>query len=572
MSLHFISIRWRNFLSTGNVFTEIKLDKSPNTLIIGKNGAGKSTFLDALCFVLFGKPFRKIKKPGLINTINTKDSLVEVQFTVSNKLYKVVRSIKPNVFEIYCDGILVNQDAASRDYQEYLEKNILKMNFKSFTQIIILGSASFTPFMQLSASDRRAIIEDLLDIQIFSSMNTVLKQRMIDTREQCVEVKNNIKVLQVSIAATENLIRELQADKQSKIEANLAEITTKMEQIHLLQLTIDALNKDATALRDTLGNQEQLKAKINKLMSLESQIESNKKKSSKEISFFKDNDVCPTCQQDIEEHFKQEHLSKCTDKFDQYSKALVQIEEQITSLSHDMKEIEEKLEKISSLNTDVAIHNTRIEEHNKFIVRLNKENEKLLANNAMATSEHDNKEELTRQIEEYRELEKNLSETQHYYEVAGLLLKDTGIKTKIIKQYLPVMNKLINKYLTTMDFFVNFNLDENFNETIKSRYRDEFEYANFSEGEKKKIDLALLFTWRAVARMKNSISTNLLVLDEVFDSSLDSSATEELLKILNALGEDTNVFVISHKDDILFDKFRSVIRFEKVNNFSRIAK
>lgn len=567
----FRKIKWKNFLSTGNYFTEIEFDSSPNTLVVGENGAGKSTMLDALCFVLFGKPFRSVNKPQLLNSINGKDCVVEIEFNVGNKVYRIIRGIKPNIFEIYCDGDLVNQDAAVRDYQEYLEKFIIKLNYKSFTQIVILGSASFTPFMQLSAADRRAIIEELLDIQIFSAMNNVIKEKMSTNKEKMSGRKHEIDLAQQKHDMLKKHIEELKQNNDEKVKEFEEEISSN-------KLTIEQLNANNTLYLVKVGeytnevsDKLDTEAKLKTITKIESQIESNLSKYRKDINFFQQNDNCPTCRQAIELGFKEEELASLHTKKGECEQGLKKLESKLLQEQTKLNLINEKQKQIQQLQIKIATNSTSIVETQKYINKLETQIKDLTENKASTEKEQTQLKELEDSLLKLQAELKQLIEEKTYYEVASGLLKDTGIKTKIIKQYLPIINKLVNKYLASFDFFVNFNLDESFKETIKSRHRDEFTYASFSEGEKQKIDLALLFSWRAVAKLKNSANTNLLILDEVFDSSLDANGTEYLMTILHML-EGTNVFVISHKGDILQDKFRNVIKFEKVKNFSRIMK
>lgn len=567
----FEKVRWKNLLSTGNFFTEISLTRSPNTLIIGNNGSGKSTILDALTFGLFGKPYRKINKPQLPNSINEKDCIVEVEFSIGNKKYKVIRGIKPNIFEIYIDGQLLNQDAASRDYQEILEKSILKLNYKSFTQIVILGSASFTPFMQLSASDRRAIIEDLLDIQIFSSMNTLLKQKVIELKDLSSLVKYELDLTEEKIKMKLQHLEEGEKNKEEEIAIKQKELKENEEHIVKLQSEIELIQKHIDFLMSSISDKTSVESKNKKLIQLESKIENNISKIEKDIEFYHANDNCPTCKQIIGSEHKETQINERNVKADELKNGLEKIKEEIETVNSRIKEIFDINANINSHNLEIAKHNTSIFAINKYISKLNEEI-KTLSNKKISSGDNEQLKELNVELEELKEQQKQISTEKQYYDFAANLLKDTGIKTKIIKQYLPIINKLINKYLTSMDCFINFNLNESFEETIKSRHRDDFSYHNFSEGEKMRIDLAILFTWRQIAKLKNSTNTNLLILDEVFDSSLDVGGTEEFLKLMYDIGNDTNVFVISHKGDQLFDKFRSVIKFEKVNNFSRIAK
>ncbi len=567
----FRKIKWKNFLSTGNNFTEIKLDNAPNTLVVGSNGAGKSTLLDALCFVLFGKPFRSINKPQLMNSLNNKDCIVEIDFNLGNKSFRIVRGIKPNVFEIYQDGVLVNQDAASRDYQEYLEKSILKLNYKSFTQIVILGSASFTPFMQLSAADRRAIIEELLDIQIFSAMNNIIKEKITINKDSITAIKHEIDLAQqkydlqklhtdeVDQNNAEKVIQyesaiQISLGEIQEIHANTANTTTKIEE--KLQL---------------VSGKNQVETKLKTITKLESQIEANLSKYKKDISFFQQNDNCPTCRQEIALGFKETEIANNNLKVTECEHGLRELEKKLTEEQNKLNTISEIQKEIQKLQILVATNNTAVIEKQKYIKTVEKQLEELNSNKESTAKEQQHLQELLDCLLKLQQDLRTLIEEKTYYDAASGLLKDTGIKTKIVKQYLPIINKLVNKYLASFDFFVNFNLYESFKETIKSRHRDEFTYASFSEGEKQKIDLALLFSWRAVAKLKNSANTNLLILDEVFDSSLDANGTEYLMTILQML-EGANVFVISHKGDVLQDKFRNVLRFEKVKNFSRIVK
>jgi DNA repair exonuclease SbcCD ATPase subunit len=569
--LVFRYVRWRNLLSTGNYFTEIKLDNTSNTLVVGENGSGKSTMLDALCFGLFGKPFRSIVKPNLINSINGKDTVVEVEFNAGNKSYKIIRGIKPNTFEIYQDGELLNQDAAARDYQEYLEKFILKMNYKSFTQIVILGSASFTPFMQLSNTDRRAIIEDLLDIQIFSTMNGLVKEKLSNNKDLSIAKKHEIDIDQQKYELKESHIKQLKQNNDEKIDEYQLDIANNSNHIVTLETQtsehtdkIDTLQADVTSRLDT-------EQKVKKFNQLETQIETNLSKYKKDVNFFEHNDNCPTCRQTIDKHFKEEEIGNLTNKITECTVGLSQLEIKLLEEQNKLNEISEKQKQIQELQIKIATNTTSITEIKKYIVRIEKHIDELKNTKDISDTEQKQLEELKVKIDEAEKELKELIDEKTYYEVASGLLKDTGIKTKIIKQYLPIINKLVNKYLASLDFFVNFNLDESFKETIKSRHRDEFTYNNFSEGEKQRIDMALMLTWRAVAKLKNSSNTNLLILDEIFDSSLDVNGTDELIKILHML-EDVNLFVISHKGDILQDKFNHVIKFEKIKNFSRIVK
>ena len=564
-------VRWKNLLSTGNYFTEIKLNNKTNTLIVGENGSGKSTMLDALCFGLFGKAFRNVNKPNLLNSINNKDCVVEIEFDTSNKSYKIIRGIKPNKFEIYCEGELLNQDAAARDYQDYLEKFILKLNYKSFTQIVILGSASFVPFMQLSASDRRAIIEDLLDIQIFSTMNGLLKDRLTNNKDVMVQKKNEIELTQQRHDMQDKHIKELKQNNEEKVNEYVGEIRSNTETIQALHGEIANLSSQVTTHQTLVAEKTLVENKLKKITKLESQIESNLSKFRKDIGFFQHNDNCPTCRQTIALEFKETELQTLQTKATECEHGLTQLEAKLLDEQNKLAEITEIQRKIQAFQIEIATKNTTITETNKYIAKLEKQIEELKTNKASTEKEEQELELLKNSLSDLKSNLKTLIDDKTYYEVASGLLKDTGIKTKIIKQYLPIINKLVNKYLASLDFFVNFNLDESFKETIKSRHRDEFTYNNFSEGEKQRIDMALMLTWRAVAKLKNSSNTNLLILDEVFDSSLDSSGTEELMKILHML-EGVNLFVISHKGDILQDKFANVIRFEKVNNFSRMVK
>ena len=567
----FRAVRWKNLLSTGNYFTEIKLDSNANTLVVGENGSGKSTMLDALCFGLFGKAFRNVNKPQLINSINGKDCVVEIELDCNNKSYKIIRGIKPNVFEIYQNGDLLNQDAAIRDYQEYLEKFILKMNYKSFTQIVILGSASFVPFMQLSASDRRNIIEDLLDIQIFSTMNSLVKDKLSTNKDATGTKKYDIDLTKQKYDLEKKHVDELKQNNDEKVKEYESEILNSNQTIQALHAEIANASGQVELYSTDVALQTETEGKVKKLGKLESQIESNLSKFQKDISFFQHNDDCPTCRQSIATEFKEGQIQSLQTKTTQCEVGLKDLEAKLLDEQAKLNKIADTQKTIQKLQIQIATKNTSIVEVNKYIVKIDKEILALKVTKGSTQLQESQLLELANQLTQLESDLKLLIEEKTYYEAATSLLRDTGIKTKIIKQYLPIINKLVNKYLSSLDFFVNFNLDESFKETIKSRHRDDFSYHNFSEGEKQRIDMALMLTWRAVAKLKNSSNTNLLILDETFDSSLDTTGTEELMKILHML-EGVNLFVISHKGDILQDKFLNVIRFGKEKNFSRILK
>ena len=562
-------VRWKNFLSTGNNFTEIQLDRNPTTLIIGENGAGKSTILDALCFGLFNKPFRNISKLQLINSVNGGSTSVEVEFRVSGKDVKIVRDIKPNKFEIYVNGNLINQDAAAKDYQKYLEQSIMGLNYRSFTQVVILGSSTFIPFMQLKTQQRREVVEDILDIKIFSLMNFLLKGKVKDLNESIQNAQYEYDLTSEKITLQEKFIKDVMENKsniidenKSKVSDNEKTITTKKEKIQTLETEKERLSFDAE-------EKARIESKIKKLGKTEAALQNKRSQHDKQIQFFQNNDECPSCEQSITESTKQTQIESRTQKIGELETAITELEGMERTEQDRLDVILSNLETIRQHDVEVAKIRSSVSELEKFNAKLQKDIE-TYEQGQISDEDRTKLDELKGQVKLLEDQKSKLSEDKYYLDVARNLLQDTGIKTKIIKQYLPVMNKLVNGYLSSMDFYVNFNIDENFSETIKSRFRDTFNYNSFSEGEKMRIDLALLFTWRAIAKMKNSTNTNLLILDEIFDSSLDGTGTDDFLKILNTF-HDQNVFVISHKQDMLFDKFRSVIKFEKVQNFSRVA-
>ena len=526
--------------------------------------------LDALCFGLFGRPFRKINKPNLLNSINQQQGVVEIEFVIGKKQYKVIRGIKPNIFEVYCNGQLVDQDAKAKDYQDHLEKFILKINYKSFTQVVILGSASFVPFMQLSPGDRRAIIEDLLDIGIFSSMNGIVKEKISTNKAEGLKTKYELDLSAEKIKFQKESIEESKKHNDAEIEKKKKEVNESIDQNFTLQKDIELIQKHIDVLNKRIGDKLFTEKKVNQLVQLESKLESRLKKLDKEHKFYEENHDCPTCKQSIVDTFRHNQLSGINQTKGEVGVGLKDIEAKIQKANERIEEIQKIVLHIQAHNNEIVKHNSTISAINTYVVKLQREIETLSEQKNSLVDDNAKLKELKTELGILVEKQKELSNEKQYLEYAGNLLKDTGIKTRIIKQYLPIMNKLINKYLTAMDFFVNFNINESFEETIKSRHRDDFSYANFSEGEKMRIDLALLFTWRQIAKMKNSTNTNLLILDEVFDSSLDTIGTDEFLKLIYDMDKDTNVFVISHKGDQLFDKFRSVIKFKKVNNFSQV--
>lgn len=565
----FKTLRWKNLLSTGNHFTEIKLNSNTNTLVVGTNGSGKSTMLDALCFSLFGKPFRNVNKPNLLNSINGKDCVVEIEFEIGSKQYKIVRGIKPNIFEIYQDGILLNQDASVRDYQDYLERFIVKLNYKSFTQIVILGSASFVPFMQLSASDRRAIIEDLLDIQIFSTMNSLVKDRSSINKENTILKKSEIELLKQRYELKKEYQDKLNEDKETKVKEYDAEIQSCRETLLTLCGEIDSLERKQETYTEICKKIPENEKKIAAFKKVESKIESKISQVGTDRGFYEHNADCPTCRQAITMESKERHMGELLSKQQELVSGLTELQGKIAEHETVLTQLRSDEQKLHATRIELAAKQTGKSGLESAIVKLQKQITDL---NTIQEKTDDNELiVLNEQVTTTEVQLRDLIEEKSYYDTAASLLRDSGIKTKIIKQYLPIINKLVNKYLASLDFFVNFNLDESFKETIKSRHRDDFSYHNFSEGEKQRIDMALMLTWRAVAKLKNSSNTNLLILDEVFDSSLDNTGTEELMKILHGL-EGVNLFVISHKGDILQDKFINTIRFEKVKNFSRIVK
>tara|TARA_B100001113_G_scaffold60376_1_gene45759 strand:- start:398 stop:2089 length:1692 start_codon:yes stop_codon:yes gene_type:complete len=562
-------VRWKNFLSTGNAFTEIQLDQNPSTLIIGENGAGKSTILDALCFVLFNKPFRQISKSQLLNSINQREAVVEIEFTTQNKKVKIIRGIKPNIFEIYVDDVMINQNANAKDYQKHLEQQILKFNYRSFTQVVILGSSTFVPFMQLNSKARREVVEDILDIKIFSLMNLVLKTKVKEVNTNLTDsnyatdlTNSKIEIQEKYIEDTKNNRKNLLSEKTNIVDANNDDIQFNKRKEEDLQ------EKNQTLLESISGEDDTIK-KRDKLKGYQFTLKDKHRRNEQMIMFLESNDECPTCEQKIDTEFKTKSISVRQSANTELSEGLSKLTEEFNKVSKTLQEYKKTAKEIQTNEVQIAKYRSSIQELEKFNTKLETEIASILENE-IGKEDIKRLDKLKEKLYSLDSNSKKLKQELFYYDVARNLLQDTGIKTKIVKQYLPIMNKLVNTYLSSMDFFCNFNLDENFNETIKSRFRDEFSYANFSEGEKMRIDLALLFTWRAIAKMKNSTNTNLLILDEIFDSSLDASGTDDFLKILNTFNSE-NVFVISHKQDMLFDKFRNTIKFEKNRNFSHVV-
>lgn len=566
--LTFKTIRYKNFLSTGNVANTIELDKHSSTLITGKNGEGKSTVLCALTFVLFGKPFRNVSKGQLINSINKKNCLVEVEFSVNGHEYVVKRGIKPNIFEIHCDGQLVNQDAALKDYQKVLEQQILKLNYKTFTQVVILGSATYVPFMQLPSAQRREVIEDILDIRVFSVMNQLLKEKAVSIKDQIAQVENSIANHKVKIQSQKKLIDTLESNRQSVIASLQQKIDTNNDSIATAQGEIDAINSTIDQLRSKSSTDEITEA-VSMANKMKVKLSTNIDRCNHDVSFFEDNTQCPTCSQHIADDHKMRVLEEINTQIYQHQKKL----DQVTA---SLEKLTKKLEAANALADQIRDASIAISVHTNTIKVLTDQNAELRGEMDTATTNIGNLTEEKSKMKQYAEdaidlvgKKAELLDERQLHEVANLLLKDTGIKTAIIREYLPVMNKLINKYLAAMDFFVKFELDESFQEVIKSRARDIFTYDSFSEGEKRRIDLAILFTWRQIAKMKNSVNTNLLLLDEILDGALDSGGIDYFLSIMNQIGDQTNVFVISHRD--VADKFDNVIRVEKKNDFSVIS-
>ena len=569
--IKFKKLRWKNFLSTGNVFTEIQLDRSPSTIITGENGAGKSTILDALCFVLFNRPFRDIKKPQLMNSINEKGLVTEIEFSIGNVEYVVRRGIKPAVFEILKNGNLIDQPGSVRDYQTQLEDTILKLNYKSFTQIVVLGNASFTPFMQLSTKDRREVIEDLLDIQIFSHMNTLLKDRVARNKTEKQEVEYQIDLLGEKISIQKDYLEKLNAD----VEKQKAELQAELQEWALQGLTAQTQQTKAldkiNELSESIANADKVNTKSAKVSELMMKLHDKIAKAEKRIRFYEKHDNCPTCEQVIEATAKAKQLENTQRIAEETQSAISELEKQQVSLNEEIQYITSVQQEITTWQQHWRDCESALSTYQSNADRVKDKLSSIQSNEETEGSPSSKIQQLETELGAFESKSESLSKDFEVLKIATEMLRDGGIKKKIIKQYVPIINKLVNKYLASLDFFVNFELDEEFNEVIKSRYRDEFSYASFSEGEKMRIDLALLFTWRAVAKLKNSTNTNLLILDEVFDASLDTSGCDEFLKLLQEVSSDTNVFVISHKGDVLTDKFRSQIRFEKVKNFSRMA-
>jgi DNA repair exonuclease SbcCD ATPase subunit len=569
--IHFKSCEWKNFLSTGSDPIKIQLDKSPTTLIVGQNGAGKSTLLDAMSFALFNKPHRDINKAQLINSINQKKTEVTVEFEIANQHFKIVRGIKPAKFEIWQNGNMINQASNARDYQKFLEQNILKLNHKSFHQVVVLGSSSFIPFMQLPAWSRRSVIEDLLDINIFSKMNTLLKERNTKIRDELVDINHQIDLLKTKITGQSKYIKDLQSLNQDQIDKKRDSIKVHKGTIKEAFEESRELGKNLeTLLKDQQKKQNENLKQTSQLNSLDLNYNQKIKDLVEQARFYEENDHCPTCDQDVGPELKEKKIQiiQNTAKGVQQEKASLEkelktLKKELQDISNKLNTLQQKQQKINSNNEKISVIQKEIDKIQKEINLLNSQTGDTGTAKKELKEFRTSKEEITEKKLEY-------VEERTYNEVIGEMLKDTGIKTKVIKQYLPVMNRLINQYLQILDFFVAFHLDENFNETIRSRHRDSFNYASFSEGEKQRIDLSLLFTWRQIAKLKNSAATNLLILDETFDSSLDHDGVDSLTKILDTLDSDSNTFIISHKGDVLENKFRSKIEFFKSKNFSKI--
>ena len=560
------TVRWKNFLATGNRFIEVELDQKDMMLVVGKNGAGKSTLIDAITFSLFGKPFKKVNKGQLVNSVNERDTLTEIEFSVGTAEWKVRRGIKPNLFEIYHNDRLVNQDAKSMDYQKYLEEKVLKLNFKSFTQIVVLGSASFVPFMQLTANDRRIIIEDILDIGIFSVMKTLLKDRVITLKEEMNEIDYQIKLLQEKITLQEKYIKAMEEESKQKRKSDLDKIKETEQEIIKLNQEIDEHQERIGDLVNSIKDKAAVEKKDKELDNYRSQIRKNLKRFIKDKKFFDEKENCPTCEQEIDEEFKKTKLEEVGKGIDEMNYGLSQIAKEVDKVYGRIGEIAKSSQEIQKEESQVYQKQSNIQSHNSFIQKLSHEMESL-----QVEVQKDSMNVLTKELDESKSTRFQYVDQKFYYDVLSNILNDTGIKTRIIKKYLPVINKHVNDYLKDMDFFVNFQLDENFQETIKSRHRDQFSYYSFSEGEKKRIDIALLLTWRDIASMRNSVNVNLLILDEVFDASLDQAGVDDLMKLFNIL-KHTNLFIISHKLDILDDKFPDKLIVEKVKNFTQVTR
>ena len=568
--IYFKKIRWKNFLSTGNQFIEVDLQKSPSTLIVGANGSGKSTLLDALCFVLFNRPFRDIKKEQLVNTINQNDCEIQIEFKIGNNEYKVIRGIKPNIFEIYNNNVLINQDASAVDYQNTLESNILKCNYRAFCQVVILGSSSYEPFMHLRARYRREVVEEILDIRVFTHMDLLLraKQGELAKSVQDVKVKYNLMTEKYDMQKKhfEQVLDRDNADLEDKRKL----IADNHKDNLVYKDKLEKINEEIISKKQKLWHKDEHDKKATQLAKLETKIETNISNHKKTLEFFEKNNTCPTCTQQIEAGFKAQKCEHEKTKIGKLESGLKDLLSEVAKNETKVNELNILSEKLSDLNVEVAKINTSIDSINRQSNRLNDEIAKLEVEKKNSDKVAFELENIKNELKDVDVQKQKVVEEKKYIDIAREILNDTGVKAKIIKKYLPIMNQLINKYLQSMDFFVNFHLDEEFNETIKSRFRDTFNYNSFSEGEKLRIDLALLFTWRTIAKMKNSTNTNLLILDEVFDSSLDSTGTDDFFKILKQLTTE-NTFIISHKGDIMFDKFTNIIKFEKYKNFTRLT-
>jgi len=566
----FEKVRWKNFLSTGNQYSEISFQDHATTLIVGVNGSGKSTVLDALTFSLFGKPFRKINKGQLINSTNEKDCRVELEFSIGTIRWKVVRGIKPNLFEIYRDDKLLDQSHNANDQQKWLEQNVIKMNYKSFTQIVVLGSSTFVPFMQLTATNRREVIEDLLDIKIFSSMNNLIRERIRQNKEEIKVYELKKESLNDKVMMQERFMEEIESrgkenikDKEGKIKELSVEIDTHIEHNQILESNVEDLTKEQETL---IGASE----KLLKLNTLKGKISHNVSSITKEHKFFTDNTVCPTCTQSIEEEFRINKIADAQTKAKELQSGFKKLEETIKQEQERERQFTTLSKEITKLTHGISKNNTRISGCQRQVGDLESEVQELTTQLANRNTEHDKLETFKENLQETYDELVSRKDTNKYYNFTYGLLKDGGVKSKIIKKYLPLINQQVNRYLQMMDFYINFTLDEEFNETVQSPIHEDFSYASFSEGEKQRIDLALLFTWREVAKFKNSVSTNLMILDEVFDSSLDGQGTEEFLKIIRYVIKDANIFVISHKNG-MEDKFENVLKFEKLKGFSRMV-